>query len=89
MTQTTRLTVVEQDSHRSILDRFTRKKPASPPDFVLIEQLKIRAADTCVEHIRATFQALDDQLDVWELMGKVFKNAEIQARAFRHAEDEG
>lgn len=88
MTHTTRLTVVEHDAPRGLAYLFGKKKSSSPPDFVLIEQLKIRAADTCVEHIRSTFQGLEDQLDVWELMGKVFKNAEVQARAFRHAEEQ-
>lgn len=82
MTETVRLSLVEQKPRR--LFSFGRK--SNEPDFVLFEQMKLRAADTCLEHIRSTFQILDDQMDVWELMGKMLKNAEVQQRALRHRE---
>lgn len=87
MTQTTRLTVVEQDPPRGILDMFTRKKPAAPPDEVLIGQLKIRAADYCIEHIRQTFTSIHDQVDVLELIETVFKDAERRMRAYGEVQE--
>jgi hypothetical protein len=87
MAHTQRLTVVEQDKPLGLLERFTKKRAPSPPDEVLIGQMKIRAADTCIEHIRQTFTSIHDQVDVLELMETVFKDAERRMRAYGEAQE--
>lgn len=82
MPETVRLKLVEQQPKGFF---FRKKTPA--PDYVLHGQMKMRAADTCLEHIRSMFARLQDQEDVHELMGKIIEDARRQARAHQESEE--
>lgn len=81
MPETVRLKLVEQPKPRGFF--FRRSPPA--PDTVLIGQAKLRVADACIEQLRI-FSSLEDQVDTWELVEKILRDAERRKRAYEEAE---
>jgi hypothetical protein len=83
MTNTTRLTVVEQEPSRGILQMFGKKK-APAPDTLSTGQAVLVIANECIERLRIL--PPEYQYKAWELVEDILKDAERKARAYAEAD---
>lgn len=76
MTQTQRLTLVEQQPRGF----FPFRKKAPAPDMTLVGQYVLRVADACIEQLRCLPE--EYQVKCWELVEEVLKDSERKRRMY-------